>query len=250
MTSLDEDKSPFETLLLHDPKPLTAQIIAEFSKSPHRILIGTERLSFPVSPAHMLKNCLFWQLATEAGDTPQYILTECKILPDDLKFQKAWCIANGLISPQISDLGNNIYLDYLLFRSSETDSSTVSDEAKIVVARRKLALHAKLLEDQIVKHKREREIKSDAVAYAQALSIMNSYSKALEEKKPCELSEDPNLRLRKILRVYGLVVAMKKVGMREKWFIKYNYNNLKRKATDEDNEDDFIQSQKRARIEN
>jgi hypothetical protein len=243
MASLDEDRLPYQAILLHDPSPLTARIMAEFYKSPHRILIGTERVSFPVSPSHMLKNCLFWQLAMEAGDTPQHILTECKILPDDLKFHQAWCIANGLITPKISDLSHNIYLDYLLFRSSDSDTA-ITSKTKIVETKRKIALHSKLLEDQVTKYQQEKELQKDVLAYTQALAIIINASKALEENNPCELPENPTLKVREILKEHGLVVAMKKIGKNEKCFVKYD---LKRKAEEDAQSSEITSSQKKAK---
>lgn len=105
-------------LLLETKSDAEAAAITTFFKLPTRILIGTKRLSFPISPAHMLYNCALWQKAVEGGDEPKALLTETCVEPTDVEFQRAWLKANGFDDGKgpLGESGER-YLDYLGYKT-------------------------------------------------------------------------------------------------------------------------------------
>lgn len=106
-------------LLLETKEDAQAHAITAFFKLPTRILIGTKKLDFPVSPAHMLYNCALWQKAVEGGDEPKALLTETCVEPTDIEFQRAWMKVNGFDDDGKGPLGEagERYLDYLGYKT-------------------------------------------------------------------------------------------------------------------------------------
>lgn len=120
--SLDSaDAALCTPLLLETKEDAQAHAITAFFNLPTRILIGTKKLDFPVSPAHMMYNCALWQKAVEGGDEPKALLTETCIEPTDIEFQRAWMKANGFDDGKgpLGESGER-YLDYLGYKTTST----------------------------------------------------------------------------------------------------------------------------------
>lgn len=120
--SLDPtDASLCTPLLLETKSDAHAAAITAFFNLPTRILIGTKKLSFPISPVHMLYHCALWQKAVEGGDEPKALLTETCVEPTDVEFQRAWMKANGF-DDNLGPLGDSgeRYLDYLGYKTTTT----------------------------------------------------------------------------------------------------------------------------------
>ena len=204
MASLDEDKNPFEALLDYTWPTNHRRAVLEFVKSPHKLRVGADKIEFPYSPAHLMRTCKFWQLATEAGDTPTEILTEHHIGPNNKRFQQSWLVANGLLDLTPDILQNNLYLDYLLFHKKDRPSvNGFSDEINML--REKARLRFKLIEEKQEEERLKIEADRQRVAESTAARIMSEFLQQSEKRM-----EIPNMlcqRTRCILRESGFTVT-------------------------------------------
>jgi hypothetical protein len=163
--SLDSTDTALCTpLLLETEEDAQAHAITAFFNLPTRILIGTKKLDFPVSPVHMLYNCSLWQKAVEGGDEPKALLTETCVEPTDVEFQRAWMRANGFDDGKgpLGESGER-YLDYLGYKTP-TPSKISGD------IRRAMSTVAKTYEER----------KSSFNGEEQALKIIRLYTQHIQ----------------------------------------------------------------------
>jgi hypothetical protein len=203
MTSLDEDKNHFQVLFETNAADVDNRAVLEFLKSPHKLRVGTHRVEFPYSPAHLMRNCQFWKLATEGGDAPAHILTEHSIPADNIKFQRAWLIVNGLMDVTPTELQNNMYLDYLLFRKKH-GVANMSYIGEIKVLRETISLRRKLQEEK--EEELRRKIAADAQAADQAAAVKIMKDFLVQTEKRMEIDVIPSRGTKDILRDNGFTV--------------------------------------------
>lgn len=100
---------------------ISSAVLAEFNQLPHRILVGRNKLSFPVSYPHLLHNSKMWQKAMEGEGRPDHILQEFNIAENDTDFLAAWLRVNGFYDGAELKGQGQMYLDYFDCIQGETE---------------------------------------------------------------------------------------------------------------------------------
>jgi hypothetical protein len=109
---------PEHIFSMYFTNPISIRAVEWFcQKSLGTILVGKDKLKVPWDPVQLMFRSKFWQLCTEDGETPDWILKEFEIQSNDSEFWVGWFIANGILDlPKEDVMFKNIYCDNLMIQ--------------------------------------------------------------------------------------------------------------------------------------
>jgi hypothetical protein len=142
---------------LYFTNPISRRAVEWFcTKSQETICVGKAKMKVPWDPVQLMFRSKFWQLCTEDGETPDWILKEFDIEAGESEFWLGWYIANGLLNMPGDPHFTNIYCDNLMIQGYEPEQERKNKIPQII------PFSSKLFQEGLASFQRQFKINEQA----------------------------------------------------------------------------------------